>query len=336
MLGRLAGLGAALALAVLPIALLTARSDTMDSVAMVLSVVTLWLLVRFGQSGSSRWAYLAAAAMGLAFNVKLFQGLVALPALALFGVLVCRERRLRRAALATLVFLAVALSWLSLTLLFPASQRPYAIGSTNGSAWNASFVYNGYDRITGAATNSGLSAAQAAAAAKPANNSELARAAVPIGTPGALRLFDHNGPLSGLRLGFVLLTALLLGVPALLFALLRARGPDRTLEQAFAASLLAWLATGIVPTAPWPGFTRATRRVSRRLSPRRPGSALLGHSALDAHSGSPRRSQRSVSLSTAATCSATRALCGVSAPWRRCSPQSRTCFPTAAGRRRSP
>ncbi len=44
----------------------------------------------------------------------------------------------------------------------------------------------------------------------------------------------------------MLLTALLLGVPALLFALRRARGPDRPLEQAFAASLLAWLATGVV------------------------------------------------------------------------------------------
>ena len=77
----------------LPIALLTARSDTMDSVAMLLSVVALWLLVRFAQDGRERWCYLAAAAMGLAFNVKLFEGLVALPALALFGA-----ARLPRAA----------------------------------------------------------------------------------------------------------------------------------------------------------------------------------------------------------------------------------------------
>ena len=96
-LGTLAGLGAALALAVLPIALLTSRSDTMDSVAMLLGVVALWLLVRFAHTGRERWCYLAAAAMGLAFNVKLFQGLVPLPALALFGALVCRERRLIRA-----------------------------------------------------------------------------------------------------------------------------------------------------------------------------------------------------------------------------------------------
>jgi len=246
MLGAAAGVAAALALAALPIALLTARSDTMDSVSMLLSVIALWLLVRFAQDGRSRWCYLAAAAMGLAFNVKLFEGLVALPALLLFGVLVRRERRLARLAGSAAVFLAVALSWLTMTLLFPSSDRPFAIGSTNGSAWNAAFVFNGYDRIAGTATQPALTAALAPSQLRPANNSEVARSAVPIGAPGVLRLFDHDGPLSGLRLGFLLLAALVLGVPALAFSIARARGPDPTLERAFATSLLLWLLTGVV------------------------------------------------------------------------------------------
>ena len=58
----------------------------MDSVAMLLSVVALWLLVRFAQTGRERWCYLAAAAMGLAFNVKLFEGLVCAA-----GARVCRR-----------------------------------------------------------------------------------------------------------------------------------------------------------------------------------------------------------------------------------------------------
>ncbi len=48
-----------------------------------------------------------------------------------------------------MVYVAVALSWLTATLLFPAHERPYAIGSTNGSAWNAAFVFNGSDRLSG-------------------------------------------------------------------------------------------------------------------------------------------------------------------------------------------
>ena len=245
-LGAGAGVASALALATLPIALLTARSDTVDAAAMLLSVIALWLLVRFAADGRSRWCYLAAAAMGLAFNVKLFEGIVGLPALILFGFLVCRERRLVRLALSAVVFVAVSLSWLTMTLLFPASDRPYAIGSTNGSAWNATFVFNGWDRIAGAETQSALNAQLPASALHPANNSEVARSAVPIGPPALLRLFDHDGPLSGLRLGFMLLAALALGVPALIWTIVRARGPDSGVERAFAASLLLWLVIGVV------------------------------------------------------------------------------------------
>jgi 4-amino-4-deoxy-L-arabinose transferase-like glycosyltransferase len=245
-LGASAGVASALALAALPIALLTARSDTMDSLSMLLSVAALWLLVRYAQDGRSRWCYLAAAAMGLAFNVKLFEGLVALPALVLLGLLARRERRLIRLGVSAIVFVAVSLSWLTMTLFFPASDRPFAIGSTDGSAWNAAFVFNGYDRIAGASTQPALSAQLSASQLHPANNSEVARSAAPIGAPALLRLFDHDGPLSGLRLGFMLLAALVLGVPALVWSIARARGPDPTLERAFAASLLVWLVIGTV------------------------------------------------------------------------------------------
>jgi 4-amino-4-deoxy-L-arabinose transferase-like glycosyltransferase len=242
--GAAAGLASALALAVLPIAVLSSRSDTMDSVAMLLSVVALWLIVRFAQTGQARWCYLAAATIGLSFNAKLFEGLIVLPALILFGWLVCRERRVQRLAISAGVFVVVALSWLLLTLAF--SPRPYAIGSTDGSAWNASFVFNGWDRITGASTQPALTAALAPSQRRPANNSEVARSAVPIAAPSLLRLFAHDGPLSGLRLGFVLLAALTLGVIALISTAIRPRGPNVTFERAFAVSLLTWLVVGTV------------------------------------------------------------------------------------------
>jgi 4-amino-4-deoxy-L-arabinose transferase-like glycosyltransferase len=242
MLGPLPGLASGLMLAVLPIAVLSARSDTMDSVAMALNVAALWLLVRFVKTERERWCYLAAATLGLAFNVKVFQGLVCLPALLLLATFAFRERRLRRLVTAGVVFVAVSLLWLTATLFVPASQRPYAIGSTNGSAWNATFVYNGYDRLFGAATQTLLNA-QGASVLAPANNSEAARAQVAIAGPSPIRLFEHNDPLSGLRIGFVLIAALLLGVPALLATIRRARAPD---ERAFAAAILAWLLTGFV------------------------------------------------------------------------------------------
>src|SRR3954453_16011546 len=72
--GRTAGLGAAAALAVLPAAILTAHSDTMDSVMMLLDVAAAWLAVVSGPIA-------AGAMLGLAFNVKLFEALLVAPAL---------------------------------------------------------------------------------------------------------------------------------------------------------------------------------------------------------------------------------------------------------------
>ena len=145
-----AGLAAAFALAVLPVEVITSRSDTMDGVMMLLIVLALLLIVRACETGGSAWLLGAAAALGLAFNVKLLESFVALPGLAVLAYLGLPgqlRRRLLQLGAASAVYVAVALSWLTATLLVPAHDRPYAIGSTNGSAWNAAFVFNGTDRL---------------------------------------------------------------------------------------------------------------------------------------------------------------------------------------------
>src|SRR4029077_12408882 len=74
---------AAAALAVLPISVLTARSDTMDSLLAALLIAALWLSWHALENGRLRWSLLAAAIMGVAFNVKLGESLIALPSMAL-------------------------------------------------------------------------------------------------------------------------------------------------------------------------------------------------------------------------------------------------------------
>ena len=141
-----------LALAVLPVEVITSRSDTMDGVMMALIVLALWLIVRACETGRYAWLLAGAAVLGIAFDVKLLESLVALPGLALLaylGLPGTRRRRLLQLVAAGAVYVAVALAWLGATLLFPAHDRPYAIGSTNGSAWNAAFVFNGTDRLGG-------------------------------------------------------------------------------------------------------------------------------------------------------------------------------------------
>ncbi|TMK39321.1 MAG: hypothetical protein E6G56_11550 [Actinobacteria bacterium] len=219
---------AALALAVLPVSVLTARSDTMDAVMMTLVVLALAGVLAACRTGRVRWLYAAAAALGLAFNIKLLEALIPLPALgviALHGLPHPLPRRLAHVAAGVGVMIAVSLSWLTATLLFAAHERPFAIGSTNGSAWNAAFVFNGYDRIAKPARTD--NAAEPNAPAKTPLSStgrrlrsgtEQALDHAPIARPSPTRLLDRAGPLSGRRFGFVLLAALLLGLPALVKA----------------------------------------------------------------------------------------------------------------------
>jgi 4-amino-4-deoxy-L-arabinose transferase-like glycosyltransferase len=267
--GTLAGLVAATALAVLPIEVITARSDTMDAVMMVLLVLALWAAVRASETGRTAWLLAAAAALGLAFNVKLLESMVALPGL---FVLVClglsrgspgsaessrqrsRTRLAAQLAAATVVYVVVALSWLSATLLFPAHERPYAIGSTDGSAWNAAFVFNGSERLTGKAVEVGQ--ATTPVAGHGGGRGRVSNASpTPIAPPSPTRLLARGGQLPAKWLGWEALTALLLGFVVVVSVARRGAGRNpvgprqpgcAAVQRATAVGVFVWLLTGIV------------------------------------------------------------------------------------------
>lgn len=226
-----AGLAAAAALAVLPVEVITSRSDTMDGVMMLLIVLALLLIVHACETGRSRWLFAGAAALGVAFDVKLLESIVALPGLVAFAYLgfpAPRRRRLLALAGASAVYVVVALAWLGGTLLAPSHERPWAIGSTNGSAWNAAFVFNGTDRLGGKSPEPQFTVYEPGHKYPVATQSE--RDHIPIVPPSTTRLFARIGPLSGERLGMELLVALLLGIPALLWGLRHGRAPDPDAE----------------------------------------------------------------------------------------------------------
>jgi 4-amino-4-deoxy-L-arabinose transferase-like glycosyltransferase len=224
-----AGLAAAAALALLPVDLITSRSDTMDGVMMVLIVLALVFFVRACETGRTRWLLAGAAVLGVAFDVKILESLVALPGLALLALIgfpgTLRKRALTLAA-AGAVYVVVALAWLTATLFVPAHSRPWAIGSTNGSAWNVTFVFNGTDRLGGKSPEAQTTVYEPGHKYPVATQSE--RDHIPILPPSPTRLLARIGPLSGQRLGLELLEALLLGIPALLWSLSLQRGRRRS------------------------------------------------------------------------------------------------------------
>ena len=273
--GSAAALSAALALAVLPVSVLTARSDTMDSVLAALEVAALWLTWRALESGRLRWSLAAAAVLGLAFNVKLTEMLIALPALALMWLWAAAPGTRVRAVLATAAtFLAVALSWTAIASLTPAGQRPFPIGSSNGSIWHVTLIYDGLARLSG--------------------QGATGRAE---GGAGPLRLLSA-GPMQYWSLiGVCLLVLSLLGLLAL--AVLLARNPRRLRRSALeepsgrlALGIVLWFLTGLV------AFSAMERLQPRYLEAFAPAAcAVLGMSlSMLWRYGTSRRSRPAVSM----------------------------------------
>ena len=227
--GYAVALPAALALAVLPASVLTARSDTMDSVLAALEVVALWLSWQALQSGRLRWSVAAAAVMGVAFNVKLAEMLIALPAFALLWLWAAAPGTRIRAVLATgTAFLIVASSWTAIASLTPLSHRPFPIGSSNGSIWHATLIYNGLSRLSGQGATARVE-----------------------GGAGPLRLLSA-GPLQYWTLIGIALLATCLLAPAALAAILFRDGMP-ALRAAFArppgrfvAGIFLWFLTGLI------------------------------------------------------------------------------------------
>jgi 4-amino-4-deoxy-L-arabinose transferase-like glycosyltransferase len=263
--GPLAGLCSAITLTILPTAVITARSDTMDSLMMLLLVVIAWLLLRCVQRGERRWLLLAAVLLGVDFNIKLFEALIAAPAFVLF-VWLCwsgepLRRRVRRLLAPAALFVVFALGWMVFVALSPSREQPWAIGSTNGSVWNSVFVFDGWDRIVKPAAPASFATKTAAApapvahaAAAPLSHAAVLAAASSgvASKPGLLRLFQYSLVGYGTRLGTVLFAAIVFGLVALV-PMLRRRlraPPEASSEQriAWGAALgvTLWLITGFL------------------------------------------------------------------------------------------
>ena len=92
----------------------------------------------------------AAVWVGIAFQAKMLQAWMVVPALAL-GYLVAApaglRRRIGQLAVAGVVMVAVSLSWIALYTFTPAADRPWIDGSTNNSAFAMVFGYNGLERF---------------------------------------------------------------------------------------------------------------------------------------------------------------------------------------------
>lgn len=150
--GKVAGLLAALGLALSPISIVTNRNVTIDSTLALVLLLGAWAVLRAAETGRLRWLLLAAALVGLGFNIKMLEAYLVVPAFGLLYLLAAPKRiwvRIVHLVLATLVLLVISLSWAVAVDLTPTSQRPYVGSTQDNSELSLAFGYNGIDRLLG-------------------------------------------------------------------------------------------------------------------------------------------------------------------------------------------
>ena len=153
---RISGPNAALlagaALALTPVAALMFRYDDPDAVMVLLMMAAGYCTVRALERADWRWITLAGVALGFAFLAKMLEGIMVLPAIGLV-YLIAAPTTLRRRLLhllGSLVAFLLSAGWyVLLTLLWPASSRPYIAGSTDDNFMNLVLGYNGFARVLG-------------------------------------------------------------------------------------------------------------------------------------------------------------------------------------------
>jgi 4-amino-4-deoxy-L-arabinose transferase-like glycosyltransferase len=157
-LGVVAGLVAALALAVTPISVVTDRNNTIDGTLALALLLAAWAVIHAAETGKLRWLLLSAVFVGLGFNIKMSEAYLVVPALVM-TYLLCSPRkiwiRIWHLLLALIVMLVLSLSWALVVDLTPAAQRPYVGSTQDNSELSLAFGYNGLNRLHIGGNNGG-------------------------------------------------------------------------------------------------------------------------------------------------------------------------------------
>lgn len=162
--GKIAGLIAGTLMALTPVAVMMFRFNNPDAMLTLCLTLGAYFTIRAIQSDPARrfastgWLFGAGLILGLAFLVKMLQGFLILPALALAVLVAARGgwvRRLRDLAVAAVGVCLPVLAYAAAFYAWPTDSRPYMAGTENNSFWELVFGYNGLGRIFGGSGNGG-------------------------------------------------------------------------------------------------------------------------------------------------------------------------------------
>jgi len=148
--GPAAGILTAVVFVLSPATVALNRGNVPDTLMILLLLLAADATVRATITGRLRSLIWAGVLVGFAFQAKMIEAWLVLPALAVCYLLAAhggRRQQMVRLGLGGLVAVAVSLSWMLVVTLWPASDRPYVDGSHDNSAFSQVFVYNGLGRL---------------------------------------------------------------------------------------------------------------------------------------------------------------------------------------------
>ena len=150
--GTIAGIVAALVLAVTPVVYAADRNNTQDGLLTFFLLLAAWAFIKTVESGKARWLFLGAVIVGLGFNIKMLQAYLPVPAFFALYFLGAKVGWLKKIGLtfaAVAVMVAVSLSWALYVDSVPADSRPYIGSSSDNTVMGLITGHNGTERLFG-------------------------------------------------------------------------------------------------------------------------------------------------------------------------------------------
>ncbi len=150
---------AALFMALTPVAVAVQRSNNVDGLLVFTLLLATWMLLKGIRLHKIGWILGGFAMIGVAFNEKMLQAYMILPAMYVFYLLAFKvnwKKKLSVLVASTVIMAAVSLSWPVIVDSVPASQRPYIGSSQTNSVLELAFGYNGVSRLTGETQTGGM------------------------------------------------------------------------------------------------------------------------------------------------------------------------------------
>ncbi|WP_235599476.1 ArnT family glycosyltransferase [Paenibacillus amylolyticus] len=148
----------AFAMATVPVVAAVSRTNNIDSMLVFTLLLGSWFLFKGSKQGSAWRILVAFGLIGLAFNMKMLQAYMILPAFYLFYLLAFQAKWRRKIILligSTAVLAVVSLSWAVTVDSIPEDERPYIGSSETNSVMELAFGYNGLSRLTGQQNTAG-------------------------------------------------------------------------------------------------------------------------------------------------------------------------------------